>query len=60
MELHLGPVHVMISTSSKSIEVKKQKKCLHEAALQVSGVFQRFCRLHNEAAVPCMAGGPTL
>ena len=42
MEIHFGPVHVRISTSSKSIEIKIQKKCLHEAALQVSGVFQGF------------------
>ena len=60
MEIHFGPVHVRISTSSKSIEIKKQKKCLHKAALQVSGVFQGFCGLHIEVAVPCMARGPTL
>ena len=60
MEIHFGPVHVRISTSSKSIEIKKQKKCLHEAALLVFGVFQRFCGLHIEVAVPSMARGPTL
>ena len=60
MEIHLGPVHVRISISNQSIEINKQKKCLHEAALQVSGVFQGFCGLHIEVAVPCMAREPTL